>query len=250
MAGSIKTIRKTRTSIMKKPSISFFCPAYFDEENLPLLIPKTVETLNKHASKFEIVIIEDNGPDKTALVADKLAKKYKPFVRVIHNPSNMGYGGALSIGYKNANKYDYVFYTDGDNQYDTKEVIRMLPFLKDYEVVVGYRTKRALKLSRQIQTRVFNWLVRLIFGIKVKDINCAMKIISRKALNSISLTSEGGFIDAELLIKLKRKGYAIKEVEVTHYPRRFGKASGGSKKLIIKTIQEMVNFYLESRSNH
>lgn len=232
---------------MKKPSISFFCPAYFDEDNLPLLIPKTVEILKKHTSKFEIIIIEDKSPDNTAAIADQLAKKYKPFVRVIHNVQNMGYGGALSIGYKNANKYDYVFYTDGDNQYDTQEVTRMLPFLNNYEVIIGYRTKRALKLSRQIQTRVFNWLVRMIFGIKVRDINCAMKIISRKALNSISLTSQGGFIDAELLIKLKRKGYLIKEVEVTHYPRRFGKASGGNKKLILKTIQEMIHFYQEPK---
>lgn len=235
---------------MKKPSVSFFCPAYFDEDNLPLLIPKTYNVLKKYASQFEIVIIEDCSPDKTAIVAEELAEKYKPFIRVIHNARNMGYGGTLSIGYKSANKYDYVFCTDGDNQYDTKELTRMLPFLKDYEVVIGYRTKRALKLSRQIQTRVFNWLVNMIFGIKVKDINCAMKIISRKALNSISLTSQEGFIDAELLIKLKRKGYSIKEVEVTHYPRKFGKASGGNKKLIFKTIQEMISFYRETKAKH
>lgn len=232
---------------MKKPSISFFCPAYFDEKNLPILIPKVYKVLKENTSEFEILIIEDGSPDKTAEVADKLAKKYAPYVRVVHHKKNMGYGAALKTGYINANKYDYVFYTDGDNQYDVDELVNFLPFLPQYDAVIGYRTKRALKLSRQIQTRVFNWLIRLFFNIKVKDINCAMKIIRRKALDSIKLSSDGGFIDAELLIKIYRKNYSIQEVKVNHFPRKFGKASGGNPRLILKTINDMLSFYFSGK---
>src|SRR3989344_6607210 len=229
---------------MNNPSISFFCPAYFDEKNLPILIPKAYKVLKENTSQFEILIIEDGSPDKTDKVADNLAKKYAPYVKVRHHEKNLGYGATLKDGYIYANKYEFVLYTDGDNQYNIEEVVKFLPYLKDSDAVIGFRTKRALKLSRQIQTRVFNWLVRLFFRIKVKDINCAMKIVRRKTLDNIKLTSDGGFIDAELLIKLYRKNYAIKEIEVKHYPRKFGKASGGNPKLILETITDMMKFYL------
>lgn len=227
----------------KKPSISFFCPAYFDEKNLPILIPKAYKVLKENTSRFEILIVEDGSPDKTSKVADDLAKKYSPYVKVIHHSKNLGYGAALKTGYTFANKCEFVLYTDGDNQYNVEELVKFLPYLSNNDAVVGFRTKRALKLSRQIQTRVFNWLIRLFFTIKVKDINCAMKIIRREALDNIKLTSDSGFIDAELLIKLHKKKYAIKEVEVTHFPRKFGKASGGNPKVVFETIADMMRFY-------
>ncbi len=235
---------------MKKPSISFFCPAYFDEKNLPILIPIVVEVLRKNASEFEIIIVEDGSPDNTKEVADMLAEKYKPYIKVVHHTKNTGYGGALKKGFNIAKKYEYVFFTDGDNQYDVREFSRLLPYIGAYDAVLGYRTKRALTMMRNIQTRVFNWIIRSLFSLRVKDINCSMKVISRKALNSISLDSDGSFIEAELLIKLQDKGYKIKEVEVTHYPRVFGKASGGDRKLIFKTISEMMQFYKHRNSRN
>ena len=228
---------------MNKPSISFFCPAYFDEKNLPILIPKAYKVLKENTSRFEILIVEDGSPDNTDKIADKLAKKYAPYVKVIHHKKNLGYGAALKTGYTFANKYDFVLYTDGDNQYNIEELTKFLPYLRNKDAVIGFRTKRSLKFSRQIQTRVFNWLIRVLFRIKLKDINCAMKIIRRKALKNIELTSDSGFIDAELLIKLYKEKYSIKEVEVNHFPRMFGKASGGNPKLIFKTIFDMITFY-------
>lgn len=230
---------------MKKPSISFFCPAYFDEKNLPILIPKTFKILKKNTSAFDILIVEDGSPDKTRDVADQLAHKYKPFVKVIHHEKNLGYGATLRKGFNRAKKYDYTFYTDGDNQYDVSEIVKMLPYLENYDAVVGFRTKRALTFSRQLQTIFFNWLIRFLFSTNIKDINCSMKIVSRHALNSITLESNSSFIDAELLIKLRDKGYRIKEVPVGHFPRKFGKASGGSKSVILKTVQEMIKFYFK-----
>lgn len=228
---------------MTKPSISFFCPAYFDEKNLPILIPKIFGVLKKNTSAFDMLIIEDGSPDNTGNVAERLSAKYRPYVNVIHHKKNLGYGATLREGFKNAKKYDYTFYTDGDNQYDVAELEKMLPYLKHYDAVVGHRTKRALTFSRQLQTFIFNLLIKFLFSTNIKDINCAMKIISRKALNSITLQSDSSFIDAELLIKLRDKGCKIKEVPVGHFPRKFGKASGGNKSVILKTIEEMIKYY-------
>jgi len=231
----------------KKPSISFFCPAYFDEKNLPLLIPKVYQVLRAQASEFEMVIINDGSPDKTGPVAEKLAKKFARHLSVVHHQKNLGYGAALKSGFQQAQKFDYVFYTDGDNQYDAAELKKMIPFLKKYDVVVGYRTKRALSLTRQIQTLFFNRLVKWLFGMKIKDVNCSMKVISKEVLKQINLTSSGSFIEAELLIKLKQKNFKIKEVEVSHFPRQFGLASGGRPRVIIKTFCEMMKFAFERR---
>lgn len=230
---------------MRKPSISFFCPAYNDEKNLPILIPKVFNVLKKQSLKFEIVIVEDGSPDNTGKIAEDLAITYKPFIKVVHHKHNLGYGAALKSGFSNARKFDYVFYTDGDMQYRVEELSKMIPYLKDYEVVIGFRSKRSLTFIRQIQTTLFNWVVKLSFGLNVKDVNCSMKIISRDALNKINLTSNSAFIDAEILIKLKNNNCKIKEVEVSHFPRPFGKASGGNIKVILNTLSEMFKFYLK-----
>lgn len=224
---------------MKKHSISFFCPAYFDEENLPRLIPEVVKVLKHHAISYEIVIIHDGSPDNTGPVANALSKRYK-HIRVVHHKRNRGYGTAIITGFRTAKKYDYVFYTDGDYQYKVSELSRLLKYIDKYDVVIGYRKKRALKISRLIQTLVFNNLVRLLFRLNVKDINCSMKVIKRSALKKIKLKSKGSFIEAELLLKLDKAGYPIKEVPVSHLPRKFGKASGGSPKVILQTVREML----------
>lgn len=226
-----------------KPSISFFCPAYNDEKNLPILIPKVVNLLKKTASKFEIVIVEDGSPDDTANVADKLVKKFKPFVRAVHHKKNLGYGAALKRGFREANKYDYLFYTDGDNQYDVNEIKKFIPHLAYYDAVVGYRTNRSLTLRRKIQTAVFNYLIRILFGVKVRDINNSLKIIKKSVLSKLRLVSKSSFIEAEFFIKLHRMGASVHEVPVSHYPRIHGKASGGNITLILKTVRDMFYFW-------
>lgn len=232
---------------MKKPSISFFCPAYYDEKNLPLLIPKAMRVLRMHASAFEIVIVDDASPDNTGIVADKLAKKYSPYIRVIHHKKNMDYGGALRRGFREAKKYDYVFYTDGDNQFDVFELKKFLPYLSDYDAIIGYRSKRLLTPSRNIQTIIYNILIRLFFGVWVKDVNCSIKIFKRDSINKLQLQSNSSFIDAEVLIGVIRNGGKIKEIEVTHYPRLHGRASGGNPKVVMHTIEEMITFYSKKK---
>lgn len=225
-----------------KPSISFFCPAYNDEQNLPRLIPEVVKVLQEVADQFEIVIIEDGSPDRTGVVADELAKQY-PNVRVYHHEKNQGYGAALVHGFREANKYEWVWTTDGDMQYDSKELKLCLPYMNDYEAVVGYRLSRKLNWHRMLQTMVYNFLIRAMFRLKIKDINCSFKLVKRSVLDKFELKSQSSFIDAELLIKLKQARARVMEIPVNHFPRLHGQAAGAKPKVVLTTIKEMLTYF-------
>lgn len=230
-----------------KPSISFFCPAYNDEKNLPILIPKAVKIFKSISSKFEIVIVEDGSPDKTAQIADSLAKKFKPLIHVVHHKRNKGYGAALKKGFLTASKFEYVCYTDGDAQFDVKDYAKLVPHLSAYDAVIGYRKKRSLSKQRLLQTIVYNKMVKLLFRTSAKDINCSMKIVKRSIMDEINLTSKSPFLDAELLINLQRKRVKIKEVAVGHYPRLYGEASGGKPSVVISTFSDMIRFWIRRK---
>ncbi len=226
---------------MEKPSISFFCPAYYDEGNLPILIPEVVEVLERCTSAYDILIIEDGSPDRTHAVADELAAKY-PQVRVIHHPANRGYGATIAEGFASARTYDWVLTTDGDRQYDIHELDRFLPHLEHADAVIGYRPKRALSPYRKVQTNLYNLVIRLVLGLKVRDVNTSFKLVRKSALERFPLRSRSAFIDAELLVRLKRAGARIVEVPVSHLPRRFGIASGAKPQMVLDTVRELWEF--------
>ena len=174
-------------------SVSFFCPAYHDEKNLPILIPKVHQFLQSIAGIFEIIIVEDGSPDKTGEVADSLAQKF-PNVRVIHHEKNQGYGAALRTGFLSA-RYDYIFYTDGDNQYDVLEFSPYLKFLENYDILNGYAIKKAVTPRRQLQSMVFNTLVNILFLQKFRDVNCSIKMYKRAVVGSMVIQCASAFID-------------------------------------------------------
>lgn len=224
----------------KLSSVSFFCPAYHDEKNLPVLIPKVHAFLTKHAEKFEILIIEDGSPDKTGEVAEDLAKQYKD-IRVIHHRVNLGYGATIKDGFQRA-KYDYVCYTDGDNQYDIWEFEAALPLLKKADILSGYVREKAVDSRRKLQSSIFNSFVNLLFHFPVRDVNCSMKMYKREALEKIKIRGSSAFIDAEMLIRAYRAGCTIAQFPVTHYRRSEGLASGSKLKVILPTVGEMLKF--------
>ncbi len=137
----------------KKTSISFFCPAYNDEYNLPILIPKVIRLIQEICSSFEVVIVNDGSRDNTGKVADGLAKQYAPNIKVVHHVKNKGYGAALQSGFKHAKKYPYVFFTHGDNQYNVLVLKKMLYYVPSYDAVVGYRTIKTLSIQRKLQSQ-------------------------------------------------------------------------------------------------
>lgn len=224
----------------KLSSVSFFCPAYNDEGNLPDLIPVVSEFLQKHAEKYEIIIIHDGGSDNTGGVADDMAIKF-PFVRVIHHIKNKGYTATLKEGFE-ISKYDYVMYTDGDNQYNVYDAEPYLHLLDNSDIISGYAVKKAVSGFRKFQSLVHNLLINSLFLSNYKDINCSLKIFKKTVLDQIKINSDdrGAFIDAELILKARQKGYIISQFPVTHYERKSGVASGSKPKIIINTIKDLI----------
>lgn len=224
----------------KLSSVSFFCPAYHDEKNLPVLVPHVSQFLSEITDTFEIIIVHDGSPDKTGEVADEMAKKY-PRVRVIHHPKNLGYGATLRDGFI-ASKYDYVMYTDGDNQYDVREFLPYLHLLESADVLSGYVTEKAASFRRKAQSFTYNTLIAGLFFVRCRDIDCAMKIYKKKVINTISIKSTSCFIDAEMIIKSKKAGFTVAQFPVTHFPRTEGVASGSKMNVILDTIKEMLKY--------
>lgn len=221
-------------------SVSFFCPAYHDAGNLPELIPKVHKFLSDITDTFEIMIIEDASPDNTDEVADSLARQFSN-TRVIHHEKNQGYGATLREGFLTA-KYDYVFYTDGDNQYDVDEFRPHLHHFKVYDILNGYAVKKAVTFRRLVQSIVFNTLTTILFFKYFKDVNCSIKMYKRHVIQSMDIKCRSAFIDAEMLIKAKHSGFKIYNVPVTHYERKSGLASGSKFNVIWGTIVDMVKF--------
>src|SRR3989344_7488074 len=233
-------MNKRVSEVVKLSSVSFFCPAYNDEKNLPILVPYVSKFLREITDLYEIIVVHDGGSDKTGEVADALAREF-PNVRGILHAQNMGYGVALRDGFLAA-KYDYVMYTDGDNQYDVREFLPYLHLLDTNDVLSGYVTKKAVSFRRKVQSEVWNWLVRILFFIWIRDIDCAMKICKRKVLDNISIKSSSCFIDAEMIIKAKKAGFKVAQFPVTHFPRTEGLASGSKMSIIVDTVVEMLKY--------
>ena len=223
-------------------SVSFFCPAYNEVKNLPILIPKVHAFLKTITPMFEILIIENGSRDGSVEVSDDLARQF-PEVRVIHYPKGLGYGGAVREGFLHA-KYDYVCYTDADNQYDIEELREGFRLMENADVASGYVRKKAVSFQRKIQSLVFNWMLLLLFYVWIRDINCSMKIYTRNVLQNIEIKSISAFIDAEMLIKVKRAGFTIKQFPVTHFERTAGVAIGSKPSVITDTIKDMFKFRL------
>lgn len=228
------------TNRFKFHSVSFFCPAYHDEKNLPELIPQVVKFMKKNSEIFEILIIDDGSPDKTGKVADLLSKEFEN-VTVIHHDENMGYSATLSEGFKKS-KYDYVIYTDGDNQYDINDLEPYLNLLNTSNVITGYAIRKAVSKYRLFQSWLFNFLFGILFGVKFKDVNCSMKVFRKDIIDKISINSspKGAFVDAELVYKAIRLGEKVSQFPVTHYERRSGIASGTKPSLIWYTLLDMI----------
>lgn len=229
-------------------TLSIFFPAYYDEKNIEKVVHKTVEvaeelTSQRRIKDYEITIIEDGSPDKTALVADELARLY-PKVKVIHHEKNMGYGATLYEGFKIA-KFDYVFYTDGDNQFDIEELKKFVALLPYSDIVVGYRKKKQYSGYRKFTSLVYNFALRFVFGIDYIDIDCAFKLFKRDLFDKITIRTKDAFIDAEIMIKAKRLGYTSTELGVKHLPRVDGISTAARPSIILRTIKEMFKYWRE-----
>jgi glycosyltransferase involved in cell wall biosynthesis len=221
--------------------ISVFFPCYNEQDNVDQTVKKALVVLEKINMDFEVIIIDDGSSDDTGRIADELADR-DGRIKVVHHPRNLGYGAALQSGFAAATK-ELVFYTDGDGQFDISEMPPLLPLMDQYDIVSCYRLNRRDSLIRKINGWCWTKLVCLLFGLKIRDIDCAFKLYKRKIFEGLSLSSTGALIDTEVLARASRKGYLITQKGVHHYPRTAGSQTGANFRVILRAFRELFKLY-------
>jgi glycosyltransferase involved in cell wall biosynthesis len=226
---------------MSPISISLFFPCYNEQDNVKRVVEKAVEVLEGMGADFEVIVVNDGSADGTGEEADALAAADKR-VRVVHHPQNMGYGAAVQSGIRNAKK-ELIFFTDGDGQFDIGEIKLLLPFIEQNDIVCGYRLDRKDPFGRKLNGWLWTQLVCVLFGMRIRDIDCAFKLFRSEVFERMKLSSAGALISAEILARVTRRGYRIVEVGVHHYPRTAGKQTGANWKVILKAFKELFKLY-------
>ena len=220
-----------------------FFPAYNDAPSLPGLLERAFAVLRTSVDQFEVIVINDGSTDGTAQVLANLETLYSPALRVITHPENRGYGGALRSGFAAA-RLDFVFYTDGDGQYDVREIPKLLAEVRPgVGLVNGYKLERHDPWHRVWIGNVYNALARFLFRIRIRDIDCDFRLIRRDLLESVSLTSTSGTICVELVRKLELSGCSVVEVGVHHYPRLHGRSQFFRVRSLLSTLSQLVRLW-------
>ena len=229
--------------------LSVFFPAYNEEENIEKTVRDAKKVLLKTAEKWEIIIVNDGSKDNTLKIAQKLRKEDKR-IRVVNYKVNRGYGAVVKGGLYNA-KYPWIVFTDSDGQFEFSELGKFIRTQKrtKADLVIGFYLKRKVSFMTIATSKLWELVIFLFFGLKVKDIDCGFKLISKKVIDIIpKLESErGAFISSEFLVKSKKAGFRIVEIGVKHYPRKAGEATGRDLNVIIKSFVDLFNLWKKLR---
>jgi glycosyltransferase involved in cell wall biosynthesis len=217
--------------------VSAFVPCHNEEGNVEAVVRGLLTTLGALGVPFEVVVVDDGSTDRTAEVVRRLAQQDRR-VRLVQHPRNIGYGAALRTGFASA-RYPWVFFTDGDGQFDPRDFVRLVPHTASADLVVGYRARRQDPPHRRLFGWLWNLLVRLWFGVRVRDVDCAFKLLRREVVRSLPLRSTGAFVSTELLCRAAGRGARIVEVPVPHHPRRWGRQSGGRPDVVLRAFWEL-----------
>jgi glycosyltransferase involved in cell wall biosynthesis len=220
-------------------ALSVVLPAYNEEANIERVVRDCAAYLDERVPDYELVVVNDGSRDRTREILERLCHEF-PRLRPQHHPQNRGYGSALRTGFGAATK-TFVFYMDGDGQFSIRDLDLLLPLATDERhIVTGYRIERRDPFIRRLNAMLFgNFLVRVMLGVRVRDLNCAFKLIPQQVLRSISLESTGALINAELYGRAVRRGFGIREVGVHHYPRTAGVQTGAHLSVILRAFYDL-----------
>jgi len=243
-ATQVNAFRQHADATGKTLSVVF--PAFNEAGNIRRTIEGARQILPALASQWEIIVVNDGSRDETGAICDALAAEY-PEVRVVHHETNRGYGAALKSGIL-ASRYHLIFFSDSDGQFDLQELAELMAWSDHHDIVAGYRAKRQDPLHRLINAWGWNTLVRLVLGIRVRDIDCAFKLFRRQVFHRIQIRSVGAMVNTEILAQAARMGMSLREIEVSHYPRQHGKATGARLRVILKAFRELFRLWWKLRA--
>ncbi len=229
----------------KLPALSVIIPAFNEEQNVEGTVREIVTKIGPRVENLEILLVDDGSTDRTGVLADELSAA-EPRMRVIHHPGNLGYGAALKSGFAGA-RHPLIFYTDGDLQFDLAEIDRLAPLLDGADIVTAYRIDRQDPWHRRLNARIYNTTIRVLFGLDLEDIDCAFKIYRRSLFETIEIRSRSIFVSAEILTQAHRRGLVIRQVGVTHYPRRGGEPKGNNPSVVAAALRDLVRFWIRGR---
>jgi glycosyltransferase involved in cell wall biosynthesis len=225
-------------------SLSVFFPAFNDEGSIAGLIHEAIDAALRITNNYEVIVVNDGSTDGTAAVLNDLASR-EPRLRVIHHQDNRGYGGALRSGFESATK-DLIFYTDGDGQYDVREMANLFPLmLEGVDVVNGHKIRRSDSRRRIVLGAIYKLLAKCMFGLPIRDVDCDFRLMRREAVQSLTLTSTSGVICTEMVYKLSRAGYRFAETPVHHYPRLHGQSQFFTLRRVAKTGYDFFMLWLK-----
>ncbi len=225
-----------------KPSIAVFFPVYRDEGTVETVALKALKVLSDIASEYKVIIVDDGSPDRSGEIADELAEKYPDIVSVRHK-ENLGYGAALQSGFKYSLDYEWICFTDGDDQYDVNELYHLAKLFHHYDLIVTFRYSKIYGTLRIFISYVYNLMIKWLFRSNLRDHNCGLKVIRSDVIRDMEIISDSAFIGAEIIINAMVRGYPIGEVGINTYPRTFGESSVMSTRHINTSIRDLFRVY-------
>ena len=226
---------------MERIPISLFFPVYKDEATVEVMVEKALALLQGLSDEYEVIVVDDASPDRAGAIADELARRH-PRVRVIHHPANLGYGAAVRSGLA-ASAFEYVCFTDGDDQYEVNDFVKLLKLRDRYDLIITFRYKKIYSSTRLFISWFYNKLLRFLFRTPFRDVSTGLRMVRRSILSDIELEARSPFIGAELAIKAMLHGYRVGEVGIQTFPRTFGQGSSTSVRNIVATIADMWRIY-------
>ncbi len=222
-------------------SISIFFPAYNDWGTIGSLVILAFRMLDELTDDGEVIVVNDASPDHTAEILAELSRRY-PRLRTVTHPTNRGYGGALRSGFAAA-RGDWIFYTDGDAQYDVRELAKLWEQRGDVDLVNGYKIRRSDPWYRAVVGRAYHHFVRLLFHLPVRDVDCDFRLIRRRVFERIRLTEDSGLICVELMAKIRLAGLPLAQVPVHHYHRMHGRSQFFNVPRVLRVLINMTRLW-------
>ncbi|HLG73947.1 MAG TPA: glycosyltransferase family 2 protein [Chloroflexota bacterium] len=226
-----------------RPSISAFFPCYNDAATIEGMVLAAADTLRLLTDDFEVIVVNDGSEDGSAQVLQDLSERC-PYLRVVTHRTNCGYGAALRSGFSAASK-DLVFYTDGDAQYDPRELSVLYEHLTpDVDAVQGWKMERQDGWHRRLVGRAYHHFVAFLFDLRVRDVDCDFRLIRRRVLETFELKSDSGSITVELMSRIEHGGFTVREVPVHHFARPYGSSQFFNFRRIGHTFWQLAGLWL------